>query len=41
MALSGFPSEAALAHIAATPGLAVFGAAADADDTTSYGAGCR
>ena len=34
MALSGFPSEAAQAHIAATPGLAVFGAAADADDLT-------
>tara|TARA_B100001123_G_scaffold163941_1_gene188859 strand:- start:29837 stop:30559 length:723 start_codon:yes stop_codon:yes gene_type:complete len=34
MALSGFPSEAAQAHIAATPSLAVFGAAADADDLT-------
>jgi dienelactone hydrolase len=34
MALSGFPSDAAKAHIAKTPGLAVFGAAADADDLT-------
>ena len=34
MALSGFPSDAAQAHIAKTPGLAVFGAAADADDLT-------
>lgn len=34
VALSGFPSEAAQAHIAATPGLAVYGAAADADDLT-------
>ena len=34
MALSGFPSDAAKAHIAKTPGLAVFGAAADADGLT-------
>ncbi len=34
LALSGFPSESARAHIAHTPGLAVFGAAADADDLT-------
>lgn len=34
LALSGFPSDAAKAHIAHTPGLAMFGAAADADDLT-------
>lgn len=34
LALSGFPSDAARAHIAHTPSLAVFGAAADADDLT-------
>ena len=34
VALSGFPSEAAQAHIAETPRLAVYGAAADADDLT-------
>ena len=34
LALSGFPSDAAQEHIAMTPGLAVFGAAADADDLT-------
>ena len=34
MALSGFPSDAARAHIAHTPSLAVFAAAADADDLT-------
>jgi len=34
MALSGFPSDAAKEHISKTPRLAVFGAAADADDLT-------
>ena len=34
MALSGFPSDAARSHIAMTSSLAVFGAAADADDLT-------
>lgn len=34
MALSGFPSDAAQAHVSQTPRLAVFGAAADADDLT-------
>ena len=34
MALSGFPSDAAKSHIAMTSSLAVFGAAADADDLT-------